>query len=43
MGGMRADVTIDFVTAIGVDVLADVMTALDFVLPALLEEPKLFC
>ena len=43
-GDVRAGVTIDVVTDIGVDVLtADTMTALDFALPALLEESKVFC
>ena len=43
MGDMRAGLTIVIVTDIGVDLLADVMTALEFVLPALLEESKLCC
>ena len=40
---MRAGVTIDAVTGIGVDVLAAVVTALDFVLPSPLEESKRLC
>ena len=36
MGDARTDVTIVAVTDTGADVLADVMTALEFVLPALL-------
>ena len=44
LGDVRTDVTIVVVTDTGADVLADVMTALEFVLPALLlEESKLFC
>ena len=43
-GDVRAGVTIDVVTDIGVDVLtADAMTALDFASPALLEESRVFC
>ena len=44
LGDVRTDVTIVVVTDTGADVLADVMTALEFVLPTLLlEESKLFC
>ena len=43
LGVVRADVIIGVVTDTGADVLADVMTALELVLPALLEESKLFC
>ena len=43
MGDMWAGVTIVIVTTIGVDLLAGVMTSLEFVLPALSEESKLFC
>ena len=44
LGDVRTDVTIVVVTDTGADVLADVMTALEFVLPMLLlEESKLFC
>ena len=38
-----ADTLIGFVTGIGVDVLADMMTGLEFVLPSLSEESELFC
>ena len=43
LGNLRTGVTIEVVTDIGVDVLVDVMTALDFVLPALLKESKPIC
>ena len=43
LGDVRAGVTIDSVTDIGVDVLAGVMTALDFVLSSPLEELTLLC
>ena len=41
---MWIGVSIDVVTGIGVDVLADVITSSDFVLSTLLEEEsKIFC
>ena len=43
LGDVRTGVTIVVVTDTGADVLADVMTAFDFVLSTLLEELKLFC
>ena len=43
MGDVRAGVTMGDVTDIGIDVLAGVMTALNFVLPPLLEEVIPFC
>ena len=43
LGDVRIGVSIDSVTGIGVGVLANVITPLDFVLLTLLEESKLFC
>ena len=43
LGDIRADVIIGVVADTGTDVLADVITALEFVLPSLLEESKPFC
>ena len=42
LGDVRAGVTIDSVTGIGIDVLAAVVTALNFILPSLLEESALW-
>ena len=43
LGDLRTGVAIEVVNDIGVDVLVDVMTTLDFVLPALLKESKPIC